>query len=184
MKKQYGEVIPGLKIHGEDAPYGVVNEREIRAAAGTMFLFGILVFFYTLWSRDFTLMMILIPVFWLEFFLKTVFQPSYSLFGIFGRVFTSNQEPEYVGAIQKRFAWGIGLLLATIMVVGAVLGGVRGMLPFSICTLCLFLMWLESTMGICLGCKMYGMLIHLGWLKRPEIQPACPGGVCRLDAKR
>ncbi len=30
-KKEIGEIISGLQIHGVDAPYGVLNERVIRA---------------------------------------------------------------------------------------------------------------------------------------------------------
>ena len=40
----YGKIIPDLTIEGKPAPYPVVNEREIRAAAGIMFLIGVITF--------------------------------------------------------------------------------------------------------------------------------------------
>jgi len=36
-KKEIGQIIPGLEIAGKPAPYGVLNERAIRATAGIMF---------------------------------------------------------------------------------------------------------------------------------------------------
>ena len=180
----YGKTIPGLKINGEAAPYAVVNEREIRAAAGIMFLLGSMAFAYVFFTKDFSPIYILVPVFWLDFFLKTLFQPHYSIFGWPASILVKNQEPEYVGAIQKRFAWSIGLALASIMLIFAVGMGVRGWLPFSICSICLFFMWMESSLGICVGCKIYSFLLQKNILKRPAIQPVCPGGTCSLKQKR
>lgn len=176
----YGTVIPDLTIHGEPAPYPVVNEREIRGAAGTMFAIALATFVYVLTTRDTSPLYIVVPLFWVEFFLKTVFQPSWSIFGRIARLFVNKQTPEYVGAIQKRFAWAIGLLLASIMMVGPVLFGVRGTLPLTICSICIFFMWLEAVFGICVGCNMYQWLQKKGIVQKPDIQPACPGGVCSV----
>lgn len=177
----YGKTIPNLTIHGKPAPYPVLNEREIRAAAGIMFLIGIITFGIVFFTRDFTLLYIVVPLFWLDFFLKAVFQPHYSIFGKIAEFIVRKQEKEYVGAIQKRFAWSIGLALASIMLVFAVGLGVRGALPFTICTICLFFMWMESALGICVGCNMYTFLINKGLIKKPDIKPACPGNVCSID---
>lgn len=169
--KFYGE-----KVTGYDYP--VVNERAVRATAGIMFLIGVITFAYTLQTRDYSLMYIVVPSFWLDFFLKTIFGPKYSIFGVLGRFMVANQKPEYVGAIQKRFAWGIGLFMASTMLIFAVGMGVRGMLPFSICLTCLFFMWMETAFGICVGCKIYGLLLKFKWIKEPEVRPSCPGGAC------
>ncbi len=160
--------------------FGVVNEREVRAAAGIMFLLGILTFLTVLFTRDFTLLYVLVPLFWLDFLLKTVWQPKYSLFGFLGGRLVSGQRPEYVGAIQKRFAWGIGLILASIMLVFAIGFGVRGVLPLTICTVCLFFMWMEAALGICVGCKIYKFLLEKKILPEPKVLPTCPGGACSL----
>ncbi len=180
MKKEYGEVIPGLQINGELAPYGVVNERSIRATAGLMFVIGFSVFAYIRATGDYTPMYFVVPMFWLDFLLKTIFSPKFSIFGFFGKLFVRSQKPEYVGAIQKRFAWGIGLFLSSIMMVVALGFQVKGIIPFSICMTCLFFMWLESACGICVGCNIYKFLQNRGIISKKKFQPACPGGVCSI----
>lgn len=176
----YGTIIPNLTIHGQPAPYPVVNERRVRGAAGIMFAIALSTFVYVLSTKNFTPVYVVVPIFWLDFFLKTVIHPKYSLFGNLARPFVQNQEPEWVGAIQKRFAWGIGLVLATIMIVGPIFMHIRGLLPFTVCSICIFFMWLETAFGICAGCKIYGFMIKRGILHEPDVREACPGGACRI----
>ena len=180
----YGKIIPNLKINGVPAPYGVVNERSIRATAGIMFAIGFGVFWYIFLTKDYSPMPYVVALFWVDFFLKTIFDPKYSIIDVLGRWITRNQEPEYVGAIQKRFAWGIGLAMATTMAIVALLFNMRGWIPFAICSICLFFMWLESACGICVGCKIYGYLLRKKHIKAPEYKPACPGGVCAIPVKK
>ena len=40
--------------------------------------------------------------------------------------------------------------------------GIRGMLPRTICLICLTLMWMESVLGLCLGCKIHALLVRRG----------------------
>lgn len=179
-RMSYGTIIPGLTVNGSPAPYPVVNEREIRASAGLMFAVGISVMWYIRGTGDYVPMYYVVPMFWLEFFLKTVFSPRTSIFGFLTAWMVQRQRPEYVGAIQKRFAWGLGLLMATAMMIVAVFLGIRGWAPFLICMTCLVFMWMESALGICVGCKIYSWLLQKGWLPEPEHRPACPGGVCSI----
>ncbi len=176
----YGQIIPNLTIHGEPAPYPVVNERGIRATAGLMFVVGFSTFWYIFLTKDYTPMPYVVGLFWLEFFLKTVFAPKWSIFGLLGDFITKHQRPEYVGAIQKRFAWALGLAMATAMLIFAVFLEIRGWAPFAICVTCLFFMWLETSCGICVGCKIYNWLLQKGVIPQPEVKPACPGGVCSI----
>lgn len=180
----YGTIVPNLKIEGKPAPYGVVNEREVRGGAGLMLAIAAFTFAYVYYTRDYSWMYVVVPVFWLDFFLKTVFQPKYSIFGNLARLFVFNQKPEYVGAVQKRLAWGMGLTLATIMLIFPIGMGVRGWLPFTICSVCILFMWLEAVFGICVGCKVYSLLLKFGIVKMPEHKPTCPGGVCELKPRK
>lgn len=177
---KYGKTIPNLKINGVSATYPVINEREVRGAAGLMFLIGAITFAVVFFTKNTTLLYVVVPVFWLDFFFKVVFQPHFSFFGYLAGFFVSNQTPEYVGVIQKRFAWSIGLVLSSVMLVAVIFLGVRGFLPFAVCSLCLFFMWIESSFGICVGCKIYSFLIKKGIIKNPEVKPACAGGVCGI----
>jgi len=174
----YGKIIPNLKIEGKPAPYGVVNERAIRATAGIMFVVGISTFFLTRILHSATPLYITVPLFWLDFLLKTLVDPKWSIFGFFGKCLVRKQKPEWVGAIQKRFAWGIGLMFSSSMMLVAIVMGVRGWIPLSICMTCLIFMWLESAAGICVGCNMYKFLLKKKIIPTPEIQPVCPGGAC------
>lgn len=178
MVMPYGRVIPDLVIHGEPAPYPVVNEREIRAAAGIMFALGILALTLVLFGGERRGIFLVLPVFWVDFLLKVI-QPHYSIFGQIGGFLVRKQRPDYVGAIQKRFAWGMGLAMASTVGI-FLLVGVRGTLPQVLCGMCLLFMWMESALGICVGCKIYGLLIRHQWLREPEVRPACPGGACVL----
>jgi hypothetical protein len=51
-----------------------------------------------------------------------------------------NETVEYVGAPQKRFAWAIGLSLATLMVYLVVIHDVRGPINMITCVICLLLL--------------------------------------------
>lgn len=177
----YGKIIPNLKINGVDAPYPVINEREVRGGAGIMFVIGISAFFIIYFTGNTNLLYIIVPLFWIDFFLKTIFQPHYSIFGYIAGLVVKKQAPEYVGVIQKRFAWSIGLFLATLMLIVTLVFEIRGSLPFFICSICLFFMWIESSFGICVGCKIYGYLLKKRILKTPDIKPACAGNVCSIE---
>lgn len=179
--KNYGKIIPDLIVQGKPAPYGVVNEREIRGSAGITFFIGIVTLAVVFFTKDVTLLYIVVPLFWIDFFVKTVFQPHYSIFGYLASLLVQKQKPEYVGAIQKRFAWSIGLVLASVMMITAIGFGIRGWLPFTICSLCLFFMWLETAFGICVGCNIYTWMLKKKLITEPEHKPVCAGGVCSID---
>lgn len=182
MKKiPYAPVIPNLEINGKPALYPVVNERAVKATAGIMFALALGTVIYTKMSGDATYMLILVPLFWFDFIIKTLITPRWSIFGFFGKFLVKKQKPEYVGAIQKRFAWAIGLVISSIMMIIFVWLGVRGNVPLIFCGMCLTFMWLESAAGICVGCKIYTKLVKIAVIEETEIKPACPGGVCSLD---
>ena len=89
----------------------------------------------------------------------------------------SRQNPEYVGAVQKKFAWTIGFVLATIMFLLMVVMNSSGLITGLICLTCLTFLFFESVFGICLGCSFYG------WLYKEKAQ-YCPGEVCKVEAKQ
>ncbi len=180
---KFGEYKENLFIDGVHATYGVLNERDTRAAAGIMLVIGIFAFVQALILRNFTPLTVVVLAFFVEFIIR-VFNPNYAPFYALGKFFVKNQRPEWSGAIQKRFAWSLGLAMATSMIIIAVLLGMTGIVPFTICSICLALLWFESALGICVGCKLYYGMQHLGWVKKPEVAPACPGGVCSINKKK
>src|SRR6478735_5699863 len=46
--------------------------------------------------------------------------------------------------------------------------GIRGLLPRTICLICLTLTWMESALGLCLGCKIYSLTLRRGWAGEPR----------------
>ena len=180
----YGEFIPGLKINGKDAPYGVVNDREVRAGAGIMFVLGSIAFAQALYTGNFLFLQILVVAFLIDFGIKVFNGVKYSPISMIARQIVKKQNPEYVGAIQKRFAWIIGFTIALAMTFVVVIAGMTGYIPLAFCLICLLFMWFETSFGICIGCKIYWGLVSLNLLKEPEIAPACPGGACPINSKK
>lgn len=186
MSKKYfefGEVIPGLKIYGEDAPYPVLDEREVRAGAGIMLAIGTIAFTRALLLGSFGMLKYVVVLFFVDFLIRVLFGVKLSPVFFVARLFIAGQQPEWVGAVQKRFAWSLGVMLAGTMTLLLWVFDVRGVVNLTICIICLTFMWLESCCGICVGCKMYYGLVKLGVIKAPDYRPACPGGVCSIDKK-
>lgn len=181
FQKEIGQIIPGLEIHGKPAPYGVLNERAIRATAGTMMLVGFITFFFVFTTKNWNYLFPTVIVFWIQFFISVFFWTEYAPFSMIGRFLVSKQKPDYVWAVQKRFAWAIGLTMASLMLVVTVGLGMKWTVPMIICFTCLSFMWLESAVGICVWCKIYGFLLKKWIIPEPEHRPACPGGACLID---
>src|SRR5579872_3615636 len=98
---QFGEEVPGYTIR-------VLNEREIRAAAGLLFLATFISLFLILFTNNFVPIKYVITLFLSDFLIRVFISPRYSPTLILGRLIVNRQTPEYVGARQKRFAWSVG----------------------------------------------------------------------------
>jgi hypothetical protein len=154
----------------------VLNEREIRASAGILFLVMLMALMLILFKGNFILAKYAITIFLADFIIR-VFNPRFSPSLIIGRLIVRNQVPEYVGAQQKKFAWIIGVLLASIMFILMVLGNTWSPITGITCLICLSFLFFESAFGICLGCKFYS-LFH------KEKAQYCPGEVCDLNPRQ
>lgn len=168
-KKIFGEIVKGYKIP-------VLNEREIRASAGILFLLLYTALMIILFKENFFMIKILITIFLIDFAIRIFINPKYSPTIIIGRLIVRNQTPEYVGAAQKKFAWIIGLILASIMFILMVLVNSYSIITGLICLTCLIFLFFESVFGICLGCIFYG------WIYKEKAQH-CPGEICEVKAR-
>lgn len=164
---QFGSIIPGLIINDQPAPYPVLNERAIRASAGIIFAAGFFAFFHAVYLDDFVFLKFLAAFLFIDFFIKVLLGPHLSPISLLANYIVRNQKPEYVGAIQKRFAWSIGLVLSGIMLVLLFILSVSGLANLIICGVCLTFMFMESAFGICVGCKLYHALISYGLITKP-----------------
>ena len=167
---QFGESIEGYNIR-------VLNEREIRAAAGILFLAAFISLLLIIFKNNFLPIKYVLTVFLTDFLIRVFINPKFSPTLIIARLIVSNQTPEYVGAQQKKFAWIIGVILSatmfTLMVVINSFSPITGI----ICFVCLIFLFFESAFGICLGCKFYPLFFK----GKPQ---RCPGEVCNAGSKQ
>jgi len=172
MKKiiQFGETVEGYDIP-------VLNEREIRAAAGILFLVIFMSLMLILFKNDFLLAKYAVTIFLTDFIVRVFISPRYSPSLIIGRLIVSNQVPEYVGAKQKKFAWIIGVVLSGIMFIFMVLINSYSPITGIVCLMCLIFLFFESVFGICLACKVYRLVYQ-------EKAQYCPGEVCDVRSRQ
>jgi hypothetical protein len=167
---KFGEDVKGYNIP-------VLNEREIRASAGILFLFVFMSLMLVLFKQNFLLIKYVVTFFFTDFIIRVFVNPKYSPTLIIGRLIVSRQNPEYVGAKQKKFAWIIGIILASIMFVFFIIVNAFSPITGIICLICLIFLFFESAFGICLGCKFYSMFYK-------EKAQYCPGEVCDVKSKQ
>ncbi len=167
---KFGEDVPGYNIP-------VLNEREIRAAAGIFFLAMFLSLMFIMFQGNFVPIKYMITIFLADFLIRVFVNPKFAPSLIIGRLIVSNQNPEYVGARQKKFAWVIGVVMALIMFVHLVIVNAFSPITGIICLICLIFLFFESVFGICLGCKFYPVFF------KDKVQ-YCPGEVCDVKAKQ
>jgi hypothetical protein len=164
---QFGESLDGYSVP-------VLNERAVRAAAGILFFFAMVTFMNAMLLGNFQPTRVFVVAFLIDFTLRIFVNPKYSPSLILGQWMVRHQEPEYVGAPQKRFAWAIGFSLALLMLYLIVIKGVIGPVNMLVCGTCLLLLFFESSFGICIGCKLYDLFSK----NKVEL---CPGNVCSYN---
>jgi len=172
MKKiiQFGEDVDGYNIP-------VLNEREIRAAAGILFLATFTSLMFILFKGNFVPIKYIITLFLTDFIIRVFINPKFSPTLVIARLIVRNQTPEYVGAAQKKFAWIIGVILSAIMFVFFIIVNAYSPITGITCLICLIFLFFESVFGICLGCKFYPLFF------KDKVQ-YCPGEVCDVKQKQ
>ncbi len=167
---QFGEAVEGYNIP-------VLNEREIRAAAGILFLATFLSLMFIMFKNNFVPIKYVITAFLTDFSIRVLISPRYSPSLILGRLVVRNQVPEYVGAKQKKVAWIIGVGLSAVMFIFLVLVNAYSPITGLGCLVCLVFLFFESAFGICLGCKFYSLFYK-------DKAQYCPGEVCDVKARQ
>ena len=175
----FGELIPGLDSHGKELHAAVFNEHEVRAAAGLTMLLGAVAFVYAYFAKLYVPIQVVTTFFFFEFLIRVTVGLKYSPIGFVARALIKRQPPDWVSAKPKRFAWSLGLVLSFSMMV-ITNSGIRGTLPRTICAICLTLMWMESVLGLCLGCKIHALLVRRGLATKDPAFEICAHGECKL----
>lgn len=167
---KFGEDVEGYSIP-------VLNEREIRASAGILFLGTLTSLVLILSENNFVPAKYFITFFLTDLLIRVFINPKFAPSLIIGRLIVRNQTPEYVGARQKRFAWIIGIALASIMFIFLVIVNAYSPITGIGCLICLIFLFFESAFGICLGCKVYSLFY------KDKVQ-YCPGEVCDKKSRQ
>ncbi|AFH50816.1 Hypothetical protein IALB_3113 [Ignavibacterium album JCM 16511] len=167
---KFGEDVVGYNIR-------VLNEREIRAGAGLLFVLMFISILSAIMQGNFILLKYSIMIFLADMLIRVLISPRYSPVLILGRFIVRNQVPEYVGAVQKKFAWVIGIALGITMFVLINIMNTFSVITGLICLICLIFLFFETAFGICLGCKVYS------WLYKEKAQ-YCPGEVCEIKDRQ
>jgi len=164
----YGLYVPGYDVT-------VINEREARAAAGILFGLGMMVIFVGIGYNHIIVARVYLAFLFTDFTVRMI-SPHYSPSLLLGKFVVRNQTPEYVGGLQKRFAWTLGWFISLPMMWWFVIHWDITFYKVMICVLCLTLMFLESAFSMCVGCMIYKVITR----KDPK---HCPGGVCEIKRR-
>ena len=171
----FGKYVDGIN-------YKVLDERQVRANAGIMFLLG-LAALVNGFSGNYSVIPYISGFLLFSFLVAVFINPQFSPTMILGSFFVRKQTPLYIGAVQKRFAWSLGIALsASIFILSLFL--LKDASYFTavcrLCIICLVLLYLETAFGICVGCKIYFLSIRMKLIKKPAIRPNCMGDACEV----
>ena len=190
--------------------YGFVDETEVRIVAWLALVFALISFYFVMFRWDFNTAFITVGIVWLDFMLKVFIWPNFSIFWRITRLLIKKKEKIWVWAVQKRFAWVIGVLLSTFVLYcmlllswniestnPSVLAIIEQIsinigqnslivLPMNpailACVICIIFMFSESVFGICVWCKMYKILVKK-WIMKEYKGQNCVNWVCEIWKK-
>ena len=165
----------GENVEGYSIP--VLNEREIRATAGILFLLMYTSIMIVILENNYLMLKYAILIFLTDFLIRVFINPKFSPMLIMGRMIVKNQVPEYVGAQQKKFAWMIGVVISTTMFFLIGILNLDNLSTTLLCYMCLIFLFFETAFGICVACKIYEKVYK-------EKAQYCPGEVCEINARQ
>jgi len=172
----FGEVQEGTK-------FKVLDERAMRASAGIMLALAMVAFSNGFLLQKFYVIPYITGFLVLNFIIGLFINPKYSPTVFLGTIIVHKQSPLPIGAIQKKFAWSLGLVLS------AVIFGLSILLQNDIfyfdavcllCIVCIVLLFLETAFGICVGCQLYFIALRFKLFPKPkeDEKPNCMGDSC------
>ena len=88
----------------------IVNEHVVRVAAGTTMVIGAIAFSFAYFEKRYWPLQV-VAVFFIEFLVRVSAGISRSPIGLLTGWMTQRQQPDWVSAKPKRFAWTLGLAM-------------------------------------------------------------------------
>jgi hypothetical protein len=182
MFKQMSIFSFGEYIEGRN--YKVLNERVVRGSSGIMLLVGIIAFMYGFIIKQYIVLPYLSGFLAFSFLVAVLINPKFSPTVFISWLLVRKQSPLPIGAVQKKFAWSLGLGLATTIFILSLFLLVDESYFDPVCMLCLIcisLLFLETVFGICVGCQLYLLSVRLKLIPTPKEKPNCMGDSCNTD---
>jgi len=173
----FGEYIEGRN-------YKVLNERIVRGSSGIMLLIAFIAFIYGFIIKDYIVLPYLTGFLAFNFFVAVFINPKFSPIIFISWLILKKQSPLPIGAIQKRFAWSLGLgLTLTIFVLSLFLLSDESYFDpvCMLCLICISLLYLETVFGICVGCQLYHLSVRLKLIPASKEKPNCMGDACNTE---
>jgi hypothetical protein len=172
----FGEYIEGRS-------FKVLDERVMRGSAGIMFLLGIIAFINGFILQNYIAITYISGFLLANFAIGIFINPKFSPTMLLAKLFVWKQSALPIGAVQKKFAWSLGIMLAT--AIFALSFPLQTDITYFepvcfLCLICLLLLFLETAFGICVGCKLYYLFIKMRILKQPKERPNCMGDSCEV----
>ncbi len=169
----------------EGTRFKVLDERVMRASAGIMMLLAVIAFSNGFLLQKFEVIPYIAGFLVFNFSVGIFINPKFSPTVFLGSIIVRNQAPLPIGAIQKKFAWSLGLILSSVIFVLSLLLQNDIFYFDSVCLLCIVcmsLLFLETAFGICLGCQLYFAALSLKILPQPkqDEKPNCMGDSCEV----
>ena len=172
-----------MNLDKTNVPFETVDERQMRASAGIMFLLGLIAFINAFLLENYIVVPFISGFLLANFIIGLFINMKYAPTIILAKFITRKQSKVPIGAVQKKFAWSLGLGIASLIFVLSILlqSNILFFEPTCFwCLICLVILYIETAFGICLGCKLYFLAIKLGLKKEPKIKPNCMGDSCEI----
>lgn len=163
-------------------PYQTVDEHVMRTSATILLFLSLLAFTSGFMMRNFEVLPFITGFIMINFLIGVVWNHKYAPTIIVANLL-NKKEPKPIGAVQKHFAWSLGLILSSLTFILTIflLNNVRFFEP--LCALCIFcttLLYFEVVFNACIGCKLYHLALSKGLIKKPAIKPTCSGDSCEV----
>lgn len=173
----FGEYVEGRN-------YKVLDERVVRGSSGIMLLFGFIAFIYGFIIKQYIVLPYISGFLALNFFIAVFINPKFSPTVFISWLMVKKQSALPIGAVQKRFAWSLGLGLTTTIFILSLflLSDETYFDPICmLCLICILLLFLETAFGICVGCQLYHLSVRLKLMPAPKEKPNCMGDACSTE---
>lgn len=174
FRRSFGEIREGIG-------YRVVDEHRMRRSATVMMLAAFAAFVNGFVLHNFIALPFISGAMVLNFLIGLLFSARFAPSMLIAALWGRDKPYEPIGAIQKAFAWGLGLVISLAVFVLSLflLQDLRYFEPVCmLCMLCMILLYMEAVLGVCAGCKLYFAAVAAGILKKPQEQPRCMGDSC------